>query len=112
MKRLSFICFVAAALFLAGCGASTEESVSTSPAPAPGADAGTGVVDESLPEGTKDYKNKDGKLECPIMKKVIESPDKAAGFVVHDGVRYYLCCPDCAVKAAQDPASLAKAAQS
>lgn len=111
MKRLSFICCVAAAILLAGCGAPPEESVSTSPAP--GADAGAAsTTTAALPEGIKEYKNKDGKLECPIMKQVIESPEKADGFVDYEGVRYYLCCGMCVGKAKKDPKILAeKAAQ-
>lgn len=46
-------------------------------------------------------------LYCSVMKHAIASYDKAGGYVDHEGVRYYVCCPNCLGAMAKDPAKFA-----
>jgi YHS domain-containing protein len=56
-----------------------------------------------LPE----FKDANGKLACPVMGDVVESPADATSYADYEGVRYYFCCSSCAEKFAQNPAAFA-----
>lgn len=58
------------------------------------------------------FKNASGQLVCPMMNVVIKSEADAAGYVDHDGTRYYLCCDACVSKGKANPASVAEKAKS
>jgi YHS domain-containing protein len=50
-------------------------------------------------------------LYCPVMGHGIASYDKTGGYHDHEGVRYYVCCPNCLGKLAENPgAHVGKAA--
>jgi len=44
-------------------------------------------------------------LYCPVGKEKIASASRAWGYADHDGVRWYLCCGDCAEPFRKDPKS-------
>jgi YHS domain-containing protein len=46
---------------------------------------------------------------CPVMQHGIKSVASSGGYVDHEGVRYYVCCPNCLTKAKTDIATLAPA---
>ena len=56
-----------------------------------------------LPE----FKDANGKLACPVMGDVVESPADATSYADYEGVRYYFCCSSCAEQFAQNPAAFA-----
>ena len=56
-----------------------------------------------LPE----FKDANGRLACPVMGDVVESPAEATSYADYDGVRYYFCCSSCAEKFAENPAAFA-----
>ncbi len=103
LGRLIVPCAIFCAL-LVGCSGGAE---SASPTP-----ESTAVSSQTgdLPPGITEYKNADGKLECPIMKQVVEDPSTAT-FVDYEGVRYYMCCKMCAGKAKENPAILKEKAE-
>lgn len=43
-------------------------------------------------------------LECPVMRKSVSHISLAGGYVDHQGVRYYVCCPGCLKPLAENPA--------
>lgn len=97
-SRLLIPCALLGAL-LAGCSGGTESASSgTEPTT-------TAAKTADLPAGITEYRNADGKLECPIMKQVVEDPSTAE-FVDYEGVRYYMCCKMCSGKAKENPAIL------
>jgi YHS domain-containing protein len=61
------------------------------------------VAASVLPE----FKDSNGKLACPVMGDVIESPGEATSYADYDGVRYYFCCSKCAEKFAENPEAFA-----
>lgn len=103
LARLLIPCAILGAL-LAGCSGGSE-SASTTPD-----STATAAKTTDLPEGIKEYRNADGKLECPLMKQVVEDPSTAE-FVDYNGVRYYMCCKMCAGKAKENPAILEEKAK-
>ena len=56
-----------------------------------------------LPE----FKDSNGRLACPVMGDVVESPAEATSYADYEGVRYYFCCSSCADQFAQNPAAFA-----
>ena len=45
-------------------------------------------------------------LVCPVSGETIKAYSEAAGYIDHEGVRYYTCCPDCLGKLRKDPAGV------
>jgi YHS domain-containing protein len=41
---------------------------------------------------------------CPVMNHAVKSVAASGGFVDHEGVRYYVCCPNCLAALKADPA--------
>jgi YHS domain-containing protein len=60
----------------------------------------TAAADADVPPA---FRNDQGKLACPVMGDVVESPEKSAGHLDHAGVRYYFCCNSCQVMFEDDP---------
>lgn len=89
---------------LVGCSGGTDSASNTPDSTT------TAAKTAGLPEGITEYRNADGKLECPLMKQVVEDPS-TADFVDYEGVRYYMCCKMCAGKAKENPAILKEKAK-
>lgn len=79
---------IALSALLAGCAK-----------PAPEQPAGAPTTGEVVA-----YRDADGDLFCPVMKKKIASVDAAQGYQDHEGVRYYFCCGMCPGPFKADPA--------
>ncbi|MBL8088397.1 MAG: YHS domain-containing protein [Chthonomonas sp.] len=100
LLALSVLC--ACSLAFTGCGnkgTDTASSSTTTEVKTPGA---TGAVEPVA------YTNAEGKLLCPVMGTVVESPEKAVGHQDYEGKRYYFCCGGCPEKFKADPAKYAK----
>jgi YHS domain-containing protein len=50
-------------------------------------------------------------VNCPVMSGNAVTAVKAAGYLDHKGVRYYICCEGCAKPLKADPAKFAAAAK-
>lgn len=50
---------------------------------------------DPFPKNLDIYRNKDGKVACPVMGNAVASPDLSVGFQDYKGVRYYFCCGTC-----------------
>lgn len=98
LARLLIPCAILGALLI-GCSTGTETASTTKDS------AATASKTAELPAGITEYRNADGKLECPLMKQVVEDPANAE-FVDYEGVRYYMCCKVCSGKAKENPAIL------
>lgn len=109
MKKWTLL-LVASALFsvLIGCQAAEPEGKETETPTTT-----TSSTAEPSPEGSAklvEYRNKDGKLVCPIMGEVIEDESKVEDWVQHEGKNYALCCASCVGPAKKDPAMVAQKA--
>lgn len=77
-----------------GCALAAGCGVATAPV------APSAVADANVPPA---FRNDEGKLACPVMGDVVESPEKSAGHLDHAGTRYYFCCNSCQVLFEDDP---------
>ncbi|MCG9893871.1 MAG: YHS domain-containing protein, partial [Fimbriimonadaceae bacterium] len=50
-------------------------------------------------------------LTCPVMGVKVADYSKAGGFVDHNGVRMFICCPGCLGKLKSEPAKFAASAK-
>ncbi len=106
MRRLPLLAFVG--LLVVGCGtnsqSSTSDDLKTPQEMASSAKKDdTKAVAAAWPTNIKIHKNKEGKVACPVMGTLIESPDKAVGYQDYNGVRYYFCCDMCPPKFKENP---------
>ncbi|MCU0316457.1 MAG: YgdI/YgdR family lipoprotein [Fimbriimonadaceae bacterium] len=108
-----FLCI--SALFLAGCASDQAATPATPGTPssstAPATAASSSEPKSDLPAGMTAFKGTDGVVTCPLMGDKIPDVSKAVGFVDHENVRYYLCCPACLKQFQSDPAKFAAQAK-
>lgn len=108
MKRWTLL-LVSSALFafMVGCQAAEPEGTGTAEP------ATTSETSSTAPSGSMElveYRNKDGKLVCPMMGEVIEDESKVEAWVAHEGKNYAMCCASCVGPAKKDPAMVAQKA--
>ena len=65
-------------------------------------------VAANWPKDIKIHRNAKGDVECPVMKSVVASPEKAVDFQDYKGVRYYFCCDGCPEPFKADPQKYAE----
>lgn len=97
------------ALALVGCSESGGDGgASTSPS----SDAPAEAVELQIPAGytveNGEFRNESGKLVCPYMNSPVED-DSVVSWVEYEGTKYAMCCPACAKKGKDDPASIVPA---
>lgn len=102
MKQSFLILAVLASIFIAGCSQPAATPPATSEAPQASSTASSEPVA---------FRNKDGKLVCPMMGAEMKDESAAVGHVDYEGVRYYLCCDMCTEPANKDPKAMAAKAQ-
>ncbi len=102
MKQTFLLAGVIASLFIAGCTQPAAEPTVESEKPAAASTTGAEPVA---------FRNKEGKLVCPMMGAEIKDEASAVGHVDYEGVRYYLCCDMCKEPAEKDPKALAEKAK-
>jgi YHS domain-containing protein len=61
------------------------------------------VAASVLPE----FKDQNGRLACPVMGDIVDSPAEATSHADYQGVRYYFCCDSCEKRFAADPEAFA-----
>ena len=89
------------ALALAGCSSGKPE-----PKMLPGDNnTGPGPVTMNSAPATKlvEFRNADGKLQCPVMGTVIENVKDATSHTDYKGKRYYFCCGECPAPFSANP---------
>lgn len=109
-KWLALFSLIAAIGAVTGCQPTEPEGVEGGAKP-----AGTSESSTTTSQGTGstqlvEYRNKDGKLVCPIMNSVIDDESKIKGWVEYEGKKYAMCCDSCAKVGPKDPALVAKKA--
>ncbi|MDI9641385.1 hypothetical protein QPK87_06910 [Kamptonema cortianum] len=93
---------------LGGCSKAEENQETTVNEPAV-QETSTNTAEDATTLTT--FQTPSGKLVCPIMKSEIPNEDAAYGYVVHEGVKYLVCCEPCEKAGKADPAALAAKAQ-
>ena len=112
MRTLICVSVLLSALML-GCNQATSESTENVGEPTVSTEnsSDSTTATETVSTTLTTFQTPSGKFVCPIMKSEIPNEDAAYGYVVHEGVKYLVCCEPCEKAGKADPAALAAKAQ-
>jgi hypothetical protein len=105
MKLKSLLLGLIAAFVFVGCAAEPEAAAPTGEANSAAKVETGGSTSEPVA-----FKNKDGKLVCPMMGVEMKDESEAVGYVDHEGTRYFMCCDSCLKMGKNDSAKVAEKA--